>query len=131
MLDIFEQYATDDVAENQGVWVPHGDAKFLVARSGNRAYGKELSKLVEQNKVLLDKGDEAADKLSEKLMIEVLAKTVLLGWEGVGFKGQPLEYTTENAAMLLAVKDFRRKVAEWSDNLTLFKAKLVEEQEGN
>ena len=131
MLDVFAQYATDETAELEGVWIPHGDAKFLIARSGNRHYGKELSRLVEQNKVLLDAKDDAADKLSEQIMIDVLASTILLGWEGVGFKGQPLTYTKENAMMLLGVKDFRRKVVEWSDDLTHFKAKLVEDQAGN
>lgn len=131
MLDIFSQYATNETAENEGVWVPHGDAKFLVARAGNRKYVKQLQSAVEKNQKLLDKKDDAADKLSDKIMIDVMADTILLGWEDVGFKGETLDYTKDNAKMLLAVKDFRREVAKWSDDINLFKAEKEQEQEKN
>lgn len=131
MLDIFAQYATDETLENEGTFVEHGDAKFLIARSGNRKYGKLLTALVEQNQQLLDKKDEAADALSDKLMIEVMAKTVLIGWENVGYQGKVLPYSVENAKLLLGVKDFRRLVSKWADDIALFKAKKEETQKGN
>jgi len=131
MLDIFSQYATDEALENQGTWVEHGDAMFLIARSGNRKYIKLLSTEVEKNQQLLDKKDEAADALSDKIMINTLADSVLLGWENVGYKGAPLEYSKDNAKMLLGVKDFRRLVAKWADDITHFKAKQEAEQAKN
>ena len=131
MLDIFSQYATNEVAENEGVWVPHGEAKFLVARSGNRKYVKLLSAEVEKNQKLLDTKDEAADKLSDAIMVNVMAQTILLGWENVGFKGEPLEYSLENAKTLLRVKDFRREVGKWADDISNFKAELEEAQAKN
>lgn len=131
MLDIFAQYATDEAAENEGVWVPHGSAKFLIARAGNRKYVKKLSALVEKNQKLLDAKDDAADKLSDQLMIEVMAESILLGWENVGYKGETLPYSLENAKMLLGVKDFRREVSKMADDINNFKVKQTEEQQGN
>ena len=123
MLDIFAQYATNETAENDGAWVEHGDAKFLVARAGNRKYVRMLTNLVEKNQKLLDKKDEAADKLSDKILIDVMASTILLGWEGVAFKGKEFTYSVENAKTLLAIPDFRREVQKWSDDRGNYQAK--------
>lgn len=131
-MDIFKQFATDENSELNGVWVPAGDAEFLVARSGNREYGRELNRLVEQNRVLLDSKTDESDKTSESILVKVTAKTILLGWRGnVEYKGKKLDYSVENAEMLLAHKDFRRQVATWAEDLSLFRAKLEEEQLGN
>jgi hypothetical protein len=88
-LDIFAQYATDETLEENGTWFQiGGGARVLVARSGNRKYGKMLTKEVERNKKALDLNDDAADKLSEEIMIAVIADTILLGWEDVSVQGQ-------------------------------------------
>lgn len=123
MLDIFAQYATNEAAENEGAWVEHGDAKFLVARSGNRKYVRMITNLVEKNQKLLDKKDDAADNLSDKIMIDVMASSILLGWEGVAFKGQEFPYNVDNAKTLLSIPDFRREVQKWAEDRTNFQAK--------
>jgi hypothetical protein len=131
MFDVFAQYATDESAENEGVWILRGTAQFRVARSGNRAYGKELTRVMEQNKTLLDMKDEAAEKLAEKLMVEVMARTILVDWKGVHFQKKPMDYSFENAVTLLSVKDFRRMINGLADDMSLFKAKLEEDQVKN
>jgi hypothetical protein len=128
-LDIFAQFATDETLEENGTWFPiGGGARVLVARSGNRKYGKMLSKEVERNKKALDLNDDAADKLSEEIMIAVIAETILLGWEDVVFKGQALEYSVPNARKLLAIKDFRKMVGQFADDVSAYKFKETEEQ---
>ena len=128
-LDIFAQYATDETLEENGTWFQiGGGARVLVARSGNRKYGKMLTKEVERNKKELDLNDDAADKLSEEIMIAVIADTILLGWEDVTFKGKALEYSPANARKLLAIKDFRKAVAQFADDVSAFKFKETEEQ---
>lgn len=118
MLDIFKQYATDEVLENNGTWKEiGGGAKLLVARTNNKAYGKLLTKLIEQSKDVLNSEGPAADAESERVMIAVLANTVLLGWQGIAYKGQPLPYTPDNAAELLKLKDFRRVVQNIADDI--------------
>ena len=128
-LDIFAQFATDETLEENGTWFPiGGGARVLVARSGNRKYAKLLTKEVERNKKALDLNDDAADKLSEEIMIGVIAETILLGWEDVSFKGEVLEYNVANAKKLLAVKDFRKAIAQFADDVSAFKFKETEEQ---
>lgn len=120
-MDIFSTYAVDESKELGGTWMEVGDAELLIARAGNKAYIKLLGKEVERNQRALDRKDEAADALSDKIMIHVLAKTILLGWKNVKFKGEPIEYSEDNAKMLLAIKDFRREVIKLADDFNAFK----------
>ena len=128
-LDIFAQFATDESLEDNGAWFEiGGGASVLVARSGNRKYAKMLTKEVERNKKVLDLNDDAADKKSEEIMIAVIAETILLGWKDVSFKGEVLEYSIPNAKKLLAVKDFRKAIGQFADDVTAFKFKEEVEQ---
>lgn len=127
MLDIFEQFAVNETRENEGTWMEMGDAEFLIARSGNKNYARMLTKAVERHKRALDRKDDAADKLSDQIMIDVVAKTILLDWKGVGYQGKELPYSEANAKMLLGIKDFRRQILELADDFDAFKA--VEETE--
>jgi len=130
-VDIFNTYAVDEAKELNGTLMPVGDAKFLVARAGNKAYIKMLSKEVERNQKALDMKDDNADALSDRIMIDVMAKTILLGWENVEFQGKPLEYSEENAKMVLGHKEFRREIAKLSDDFSAFKAAKEEEDVKN
>ena len=128
-LDIFAQFATDESLEDNGAWFEiGGGASVLVARSGNRKYAKMLTKEVERNKKVLDLNDDAADKKSEEIMIAVIAETILLGWKDVSFKGEALEYSIPNAKKLLAVKDFRKAIGQFADDVSAFKFKEEVEQ---
>lgn len=127
MFDVFAEYATDTALENEGTWMELGEAKFLIARSGNKNYTRQLTRAVERHKKLLDRKDDAADKLSDEIMVNVLAETVLLGWEGVAFKGEALPYSVDNAKKLLGIKDFRRQIMELADDFDAFKVAMEKE----
>jgi len=126
-VDIFSTYAVDEDKEQNGTWMPLGDARFLVARAGNRAYAKLLNKEVDRNRKALDAKDASADALSDSIMVNTLAKTILLGWENVSFQGKKLEYSLENAKMALGHKEFRREIMRLADDFNAFK--LVQEEE--
>lgn len=127
-LDIFKEFATDTVKEEDGVWVGiGGGAELLLARAGNKAYGKMLAKEYEKHKHELELKNEVSDKLSEEIMIDVLAKTVLLGWKGIEFKGKPLEYSVANGKQLLALKDFRKLVGNYADDSARYRVQQEEE----
>lgn len=131
-LDLFSEFATDTAAEVNGVRVPFKGVTFIVARAGNKKYGKLLSELVKKNQIALDLKDDAADDLSDKLMAEVLAKTILVGWEGeLSYAGKPLPYSVENAKKVLAHADFRAQVSRWADDREAFRVKAQEEKVGN
>lgn len=131
-IDFFDEFATDAAAELNGVEVPYKGTTFIVARAGNKKYGKLLSELVKKHQIALDLKDDAADELSDRLMAEVLSKTILVGWKGeITYKGEKLKYSTANAAKLLAHADFRAQVSRWADDREAFRVKAQEEKVGN
>ncbi len=130
-MDIFSTYAVDEVKEQSGTWMDVGDSKLLIARAGNKAYVKMLSKQVERNQKSLDRKDDAADALSDKIMVDVLANTILLGWEGVSYKGEVMEYSVANAKTLLTHKEFRREVMKLADDFNSFKLQQEVEEVKN
>lgn len=136
-MDIFETFASNEAAEENGTWFPFGeDAELLVARGGNRYYERLMMRLYDQNRVALEGFDsdddqkvKEADEASDRIMIEVFARTLLKGWRGnITYKGQPLEYSVENAKLLLAHRRFRVKVGEFADNAAAFALKKEVEQ---
>lgn len=128
-LDIFDRYATDETLENNGTWRDLGnDARVLVARAGNLAYGKELARLFELHEKDIKADDDKSTEVIKKIMVEVLAKTVLLGWEGITYKRKAMSYSIDNARVLLAHDDFRKEITKLAEDQNAYKAKLEEEQ---
>lgn len=128
-FDVFSEYATDETLENSGTWFPlKGGARLLIARHGNDAYNKMLAKGYEQNQTLFDMGGDAAEAKLKELMVEVMAETILLGWEDLSFKKVPMEYSLANARKLLGLKDFRKDVEAFSKQMTAYKVKQEAEQ---
>ena len=136
-MDIFQSYGTSFNAEENGREFENGDAVFVIARSGNRQYSAMLATQYAQHKHTLDQKDtpeavEAANSRSEKIMVSVMSKAILLGWSGnVLYKGQPLAYSTFNAALLLGHKDFRNWVNGKSDDFKNYLESVKEEDEKN
>lgn len=134
MLNLFKEYATDTNAEIKGVKVPLKGQIFYVARSNNREYAKLLSTLVNENQIIIDGKDEAADKKSDEIMIEVMAKTILKGWEHpmvVEQNGEPVPYSVENAKKALSFRDFRVEIMRIADDRARYLLSKDEEKEKN
>jgi hypothetical protein len=132
MFDLFEEFATDSVLEVEGAWHTYrGATRLKIARANNDEYGKALTAALDEHREALTAGDAAADELSKRLMNEIMAKTILKGWENVKIKGVITEYTPEVGAQMLAHNDFRLYVKRVSEDRELFKLKLVEEAAKN
>lgn len=136
-FDIFSEYATDPVKELEGAWSPLREGKkpeILTARLGNRNYARRLAELIELHQEVLQEKDakgkptKAADELSDAIMAQVLAETILLGWRNMNYKGQA--YSVDAATQALTHADFRRVVMERSQKFENFKV-AVEEKQGN
>ncbi|MEY2654881.1 MAG: hypothetical protein RLZZ524_1909 [Pseudomonadota bacterium] len=128
-FDLFTNFATDETLENKGAWRDIGPgARLLVARNGNRHYARALTLAIDEARPILDMKGEIADAKSDEILISVLADTILLGWEGVSYKGQDLPYTKENARTLLKMRDFRLLVQRLADEQQAYRMKLEEEQ---
>jgi hypothetical protein len=126
-MDLMKQFASNEQLEVEGTWCELGDASVLVAREGNKAYRKVMSKLYEKNRALLDKKNDAAEAKAEEITIEAMATTILLSWEGMEFDGQPFPYSTDNAVKVLAMRDFREVISGYSRDFDRYR--LVQEQE--
>lgn len=116
-MDFFSAYATDLTSEENGRYFENGDAEFLIARGGNDRYSRMIAKQYEGNKHILDDkssdaSKNAGEELAKKITIDVMSKSILLGWKGnVMWQGKPLPYSVDNAQMLLGLKDFQTWVA--------------------
>jgi len=134
-IDLFSAFATDDTAEQKGTKTQlpgAGDTNFYVARDNNKAYIKLLQQRVKQNRAVLDSKGDAAEAKSDEIIIEVMAKTILLGWDGtVMYKGKPLEYSVDNAKVLLSHKEFRAVVNKVAADMEVFKVVKDEEDVKN
>ena len=134
-IDLFAAFAVDPQAEKEGTYtqIPGaGDTRWLVARANSVKYQTMLSKAVKRNKNILDSGGEAARQKSDEILTSVMAKTILLGWEGkITYKGQQLEYSEDNAKLLLAHRDFRDAVMAVADSAEAFKIQQDEDDEKN
>lgn len=130
-MDIFAAFATDEKAEVEGVEFDlSATAKVRVARAGNERYLAELRKVLDQHQMALDSNDDAANALAQKLTIDVMAKTILVGWSGLSFQGKSVDYSVEMAKTLLGVKDFRKKIEAFSNSMEAYRVK-AEEAQGN
>ncbi|MNV75702.1 hypothetical protein D3C71_1690130 [compost metagenome] len=106
-FDIFE---TDQALEKQGINLDYGDFEVTVARAGgsNTAYEKAMLDVHKKHKYKLENGLFAGDE-ANRVLAEVYAATVVLGWrskkfgegklEGKG--GKPIEFSRQAVADLL------------------------------
>lgn len=139
-MDLKNLFGTDPDTEVVGTWVPllktedkdeTGEktppTRFLIARRGNRIHSKMMSELYKANRVTLENKDiDVSTKRDEELSIDAIARAILKGWENVVFDGKSLEYSYENAVMLLQMSDFRAWIMAHAGNMELFKIKQVE-----
>jgi len=130
-MDIFKAFATDETKEVEGAWfdVPGGDARVRVARSTNPKYARAVVDAYENlQKSKLPKAE--LEKKQEAAYTSLMATHLLVGWEGVQFKGKTLPYSQANAEMLLQIRDFRIFVVKCSEDFDAFRVE-VEEEVGN
>ena len=130
-MDIFKEFATDEKLETEGRWISLGKgARIKVARDNNEKFVKLMRELLEEHRITLEEGNEAADELARDIVRRAKAKAVLVDFEGITYKGKKMEYSEDNAFKLLGIKDFRRLVDEYSQEFSAYKIKS-EEDSGN
>jgi len=132
-MKIRKIFGTDKVKEDEGTWIDMGDgAKIKVARMGNPKYTKEFQRLTKPYRQAIRRGT-IQEELAEKLLIEALAKHILIGWVGItDDNDKEIAYSTENSIMLLTeLKDFRDYVTEQATSIENFKQEVDEDSEKN
>lgn len=123
-MDIFKEYATDETAELEGRWFPlDKTSKVLVARTGNQNYLKALRQRMKDSQIDTEDTSDANEALVTDLVVETQAETILLGWQGVKFKGEDMPYSVANAKLLLSIKGFRTRIAGIADKLESYRVR--------
>lgn len=128
-MKIAAKYATDETLETEGVWVEIGErARILVARAGNPKHEKLVRELRKPHERRFRDG-KLPDDLATKLAVEAIARTILLGWEGLEDEnGEPMPYSVEKARELLTeLKDFRTEVAEIATEAEMYRKESLTE----
>lgn len=140
-MDFKKAFGTDEKAEVEGKWFLLTEEKaddgtttkvqVKIARTGNPRY-KELLRLKAkpvQQSIL--KGIMDSDAL-DPVLIEVMAKSIVLDWEGFTENGQPYAYSQARAQeQLTKFKDFRDWVAKNADDMQAFREESVVASRGN
>lgn len=129
-------FVTDKKLETEGAWdeiyMDGGELKVLVARKGNLNYNRMLRSELSKNKRKLEREDQAAATMFDKIRSKVMSKTILLGWGELIVNGENWKYSPELAERLLNMsEDFKKQIDDISDSFDLYKAEQDEETQGN
>ena len=159
VFDVFAEFATDEKAEVEGRKMPlTAGAGLIVARANNDRYNARILELYEANREAIDDGGVASKALAElsgdaaeeakaqalrdriakatakdeEIGIQALAETVLVGVYGdLNFQGKPMVYSPAAAVVWLRVKDVRRRVIMFSQNIDNYRVLAEEADRGN
>lgn len=123
-MNLYNLYATNATQEEEGKDFPLAGNLFKIARSGNKTYNRLMVSLYETHKFTLDKKGPEADACGDQIIIEIMSKSILLGWRDpiVWKDGELLEYSSANAAKILALKEFRKDINRLAENFQNFLA---------
>ena len=129
VFDVFAEFATDPKLEVDGARFDLGRGAWgMVARADNRHYSRKLQKALETHREALAKEDETADALSNQVMAEIFASTILKGFGGLYDKGTLASYNYLTAVEMLKHQDFRILIGQKANEFGAFKAKQESEQ---
>ena len=130
-MDIRKSFA-DPENERAGVWVDYRDgSRVKIARAGNsnfsRLYQAKMKPYSRQ-----ERAGTLDESIQSKILCDVLAETVLLGWEGFEDNGKALKYSAKAASeMLLEFMDFRNEIVELATTEEIFHQEHTEDSEKN
>lgn len=135
-MSLYKQFKNDDDMEiHQGIDLDYGGGPVITVRragGANKAYGAVLSAKMRPYERQIQAGN-LDDDTASRLLSEVYAEAVILGWKGVaGDKGQVLSFSKENVVRVLTdLPDLFRDIQEQAGKLANFRRAEVEETAKN
>lgn len=134
-MSLYKQFKTDGSLEKEGILLEYGTNSkgdpicIRIARAGgaNAQYAKRMEARVKPYRRQIQ-NETMENALIERILKEVYAETVVIGWEGVeDEKGKPIEYSVENCVKLFDdLPDLFRDIQEQSQRAALFRAEVRE-----
>lgn len=134
-MNLYQTFKATAELEKQGIDLHLGDdVSIRLARAGgsNARFGKLLGDKLKPYRRQIDNGT-MDDAVASKIMAEVYAETVILGWSGVTDEaGNPLEFNKPNCVKLFTdLPDLFRIVQEEAGRLSNFRAEERESDAKN
>lgn len=128
----FSAFKTNEVLEDEGVWIDFGAGMQLkVARLGNQKCQDLVARLQRPHLKKMRKGNLSQVEIDE-IMRKAISECVLLGWENLlDEKDNPIPYSTEKAFELLGTKDFMSEVMGIAQDADNFRDEVQEDSLGN
>ena len=148
MTNPYKMFQTNRDAEKEGILVNYGDFRFKVARAGggNSRFRKLLQAKLKPYRHQLD-NETMDEQVSEQLMREAFAETVVVGWESkvtdeaTGLsRWEPwldtpdgrLEFSVENCVKVLTdLPDLFRDLQQVANKVALYRKTEEDEDAKN
>jgi len=134
-MSLYKQFKTDNTLEKDGILLEYGENSkgkpicIRVARAGgsNNAYAKRMEARVKPYRRQIQ-NETMESALVERIVKEVYAETVVLGWENVEDEnGNDMEFSVENCLKLFDdLPDLFRDIQEQSQRAALFRQEVRE-----
>lgn len=134
-MSLYKMFQTNVKAESEGVTLDYGEGvKIRIARAGggNKAYLRAVEAFARKHRRQIQL-DALSEELGRKILQEIVATTIILGWEGVTDReGKPMAFTKDNALKLFAdLPDLFTDVYQQAQNAALFREHIMEEDAKN
>lgn len=134
-MNLYKTYKTTDTMEKDGIDLQYGpDCRIRIARAGgsNQRFGKLLGDKLKPYRRQIDNGT-MDDAVAAKIMAEVYAETVILGWTGVeDSDGNKLDFNRETCTnLLIDLPELFRDIQEQAQKVSNFRAEEREEDTKN
>ena len=127
----FNNYKVDSAKSEDGVWMEHDGAQFLIARFGNIKFVNYLEKLRRPYERVISNGTISNDKLTE-IGCRAIAKYILLDWKGLTVNGKEVPYSEDKAFELLIMpnaEEFRNLISNLSQDVEQYREDSVSKLE--
>lgn len=139
-MSLYKQFKTDNTLEKEGILLEYGTNSkgdpicIRIARAGgaNAQYAKRMETRVKPYRRQIQ-NETMENALVERIVKEVYAETVVLGWENVEDEnGQPMQFNEKNCVKLFDdLPDLFRDLQEQSQRAALFRAEVREADSKN
>ncbi len=134
MASPYKNFKTDATMETDGIWLDYGDYQIRIARAGgsNVNYAKAVERYAAKHKLAI-RNETLDNEVQEKLMIQVYADSIILGWTNVKDENdQDMSFNRDNVVKLLTdLPDLFKDIRSSAGQLQLFKRELLEKAAKN
>lgn len=140
-MNLYKAYETDEKAEKEGIVIDLGlnskeePIQIRVRRAGgaNTRFAKVFEQKSKPYRRQMEIPGALDPKVSDRVMREVYADSVILGWTGVEDRdGNDMDYNRDNVIKLFEdLPDLFRLIVKDSQNEALFRKDIREVEAGN